>query len=148
MMDIVSLVSFFRFACIGGSWRIVLTAGLFYGFRAFIQSVWFVQYPVGYNWGYPGIMSIFVPYGETADFFYSGHVGICMVFFLEFNKIGWHYWSYFALCTLCMQFLLMIALRSHYTVDMLSAMVFAHYFFIIAETHSYIIDWYVFGQSK
>jgi hypothetical protein len=42
----------------------------------------------------------------------------------------------------------MIALRSHYTVDMISAIAFAHYFFMLADTHSYVIDWYVFGQSK
>jgi hypothetical protein len=32
-------------------------------------------------------MSIFVPYGETADFFYSGHVGVCMLMYLEFSRI-------------------------------------------------------------
>lgn len=147
-MDVCSLVTFFRFAFIGTTWRFMIACVAFYGFRVILQKIWYVQYPVGYNWGYPGIMSIFVPYGETADFFYSGHVGVCMLQFLEYNAIGWHYWSYFALATMCMQFTLMISLRSHYTVDMLSALIFAHYFFMIADTHSYVIDWYVFGQNK
>jgi hypothetical protein len=38
----------------------------------------------------------------------------------------------------------MIALRSHYSIDMIAAVVFAHYFFIIAERYSFIIDWYIF----
>jgi hypothetical protein len=47
-----------------------------------------------------------------------------------------------------MQFILMVSLRSHYTVDMIAGLIFAHYFFMIADNHCYIIDWYVFGQSK
>ena len=38
----------------------------------------------------------------------------------------------------------MIALRSHYTIDMIAAVVFAHYFWIMAERYSFIIDWYIF----
>ena len=86
MLDVTMLVSLFRFACVGSSWRIIIAAIMFYGSRFAIQDIWFVQYPEGYNWSYPGFMSIFVPYGETADFFYSGHVGVCMLMFLEFNS--------------------------------------------------------------
>ena len=39
----------------------------------------------------------------------------------------------------------MVALRSHYSVDMISGVLFAHYIFILAERYSYLIDWYVFG---
>jgi|TARA_B110001450_G_C17550705_1_gene452555 hypothetical protein len=38
----------------------------------------------------------------------------------------------------------MIALRSHYTMDMLAAVIFAHYFWIMSEKYSFIIDWYIF----
>ena len=38
----------------------------------------------------------------------------------------------------------MVALRSHYTIDMFSGMIIAHYFWIICEKYSYIIDWYIF----
>ena len=43
---------------------------------------------------------------------------------------------------------MMISLRSHYTVDMIAGIIFAHYFFMLADEHSFIIDWYVFGFSK
>jgi len=148
MMDVMMLVGVFRWGCIGDSWRFILAQMGFYGLRFALQDIWFVQYPDGYNWGYPGIMSIFVPYGETADFFYSGHVGVCMIQFLEFRKCEWHYWSYFALSTLFMQFIMMISLRSHYTVDMIAGLIFAHYFFMLADEHSFVIDWYVFGFNK
>jgi len=40
---------------------------------------------------------------------------------------------------------MMVALRSHYTMDMMAAVIFAHYFWVMAEKYSYIIDWYIFG---
>jgi len=41
---------------------------------------------------------------------------------------------------------MMTALRSHYSLDMIASVIFAHYMFIIAERYSYIVDWYVFGM--
>jgi hypothetical protein len=90
-------------------------------------------------------MSIFVPYGETADFFYSGHVGICMIMFLEFWSVGWKFMAIYSLFTMAAQAFLMVALRSHYTMDMISGVIFAHYLWIMSEKYSYLIDWYVFG---
>jgi hypothetical protein len=148
MLDVSMLVGLFRWCFFGSSWQVVMAAMVFYGFRFAIQGVWFVQYPDGYNWAYPGVMSIFVPYGETADFFYSGHVGVCLLMYLSFADAQWYYWSYFALLTLFMQFFMMIALRSHYTVDMVAGIIFAHYFYLLAGKHSYIVDWYVFGMTK
>lgn len=42
------------------------------------------------------------------------------------------------------QIFIMIALRSHYTIDMIAAVIFSHYFWIISEKYSFIIDWYIF----
>ena len=116
----------------------------FYSVRAILQVVWKVEYPEGYNWGFPGFLSIFVPYGETADFFYSGHVGICMLFFLEFSAIGWDYMAYYSLFTLFVEAFTMVVLRAHYTMDMIAGVVFAHYFWILSEKYSFTIDWWLF----
>jgi hypothetical protein len=43
------------------------------------------------------------------------------------------------------QIFMMVALRSHYTLDMLAAVIFAHYMFIISERYCYLVDWYIFG---
>jgi len=40
---------------------------------------------------------------------------------------------------------MMVSLRSHYTLDMLAAVIFAHYIFIMAERYSYLVDYYIFG---
>jgi len=89
-------------------------------------------------------MSIYVGYGSTTDFFYSGHVGICLIHFLEFKAVEWFYMSYFSLFTLCLQAFTMVALRSHYSIDMIAGIIFAHYLFILSEKYSFLVDWYVF----
>ena len=105
----------------------------------------YVEFPDGYDWGFPGFMSIFVPYGETADFFYSGHVGICMIMFLEFWAVKWYFMAFYSIFTMHAQVFLMIALRSHYTMDMISGVIFAHYLWILSEKYSFIVDQYIFG---
>mmetsp|Transcript_31430 Transcript_31430/g.48047 ORF Transcript_31430/g.48047 Transcript_31430/m.48047 type:complete len:89 (-) Transcript_31430:38-304(-) len=42
------------------------------------------------------------------------------------------------------QIFLMVALRSHYSIDMMAGVFIAHYFWMLAERYSYLIDWYVF----
>jgi len=72
-------------------------------------------------------MSLFVPYGATTDFFYSGHVGACMIYYLEFDAIGWKWMSYYTMFVLCAQFFLMTVLRSHYSIDMIAGIIIAYW---------------------
>ena len=78
------LISFYRFIKYATTYRLILSLIIFYTLRYIVLHLWYVEYPEGYAWGYPGFMSLFVPYGLSADFFYSGQVGICMINFLEF----------------------------------------------------------------
>jgi len=143
-LDLLVLTSFYRFIRYATTWRLILCMIIFYGLRAVVQHIWYVEYPDGYDWGFPGFMSLFVPYGETADFFYSGHVGICMINFLEFWAVGWYFMSIYAIFVMFCQIFLMIALRSHYSMDMISGIIFGHYMWILCEKYSYIVDWYIF----
>ena len=143
-IDILMFTGLYRFVRYGTTWRLIIAMSLFYSVRFIVQHLWYVEYPEGYNWGYPGFFSVFVPYGQTADFFYSGHVGICMMFFLEFYAVGWYIWSYYALFTLVFEAFVLIILRAHYTMDILAGVVFAHYFWILSEKYSYTVDWWLF----
>jgi hypothetical protein len=40
---------------------------------------------------------------------------------------------------------MLIALRAHYTIDIIFGIIIGHYAFILAEKYSYIVDWLVFG---
>ena len=64
---------------------------------------------------------------------------------LEFWSVGWYLATFYASFVLLLEIFVMIALRSHYTIDIVSGMAFAHYFFILAEKYCYLIDWHIFG---
>lgn len=103
-----------------------------------------MRYTDGYLWDFPGFYSITVPYGKTNDFFFSGHIGCCMICFCEFKAHGWKKFAVFSLFTMLFQFTLMISLRGHYMIDLISGIVFAHYFWLLSERYSYLIDVKVF----
>lgn len=144
-LDLLTFWSFYRFVRYSSTYRLLICCAFFYSTRALCQALFKVQKPEGYDWDYPGFFSVFVPYGKTADFFYSGHVGICNIFFLEFWTVGYYYSAVLALLVMCLQIFVMLALRSHYTIDMIAAVFISHYFFIMAEKCSYLIDWHIFG---
>lgn len=48
----------------------------------------------GFLFGYPGLRSITVPYHDTNDFYFSGHVGTCFLIALEYRASGWFRMSY------------------------------------------------------
>lgn len=96
-IDLMTLVSFYRFCRYSTTWRFILAMFVFYVLRGVTTHIFIIEMPQGYNWAYPGVFSIFVPYGKTADFFYSGHIGTCMIQYLEFDAIGWRCWSIFAI---------------------------------------------------
>ena len=145
IMDLMMISTFARWSLYTPTWRFILACIQFYGERALIQKLWFIEAPPGYAWEYPGVMSLYVPYGTTADFFYSGHVGICVIHYMEYCAIGWRWMSYFTLFVLVSQFFLMTVLRSHYSIDMISGMIIAYWQFVMAEKYSYIVDWWIFG---
>ena len=103
-----------------------------------------MRYPDGYLWDFPGFYSITVPYGKTNDFFFSGHIGCCLINYCEYRALGWTKMATFSFLTMALQFSLMIFLRGHYIVDLISGIVFGHYFWLLGERFSYLIDVKIF----
>jgi hypothetical protein len=96
--------------------------------------------PAGFLWSFPGIHSMTVPYPDIDDFFFSGHVGTCMLLVLEYRAMGWTKWSNICLFVMLNQWVLMTFVRTHYIIDMIAGLFFAHYFHYHAEWASYFID--------
>ena len=94
----------------------------------------------------PGFPSLFVPYHDSNDFYYSGHVGTCFIVVLETRAKKWYRLSY--LCTFIMinQWIMMMFVRAHYIIDMTTGLMVAHYFHKIGERLSYFIDVKFFRQ--
>ena len=111
----------------------MLAFGLFYALRALTQAVFIMRPPDGYIWGNPGLPSLMVPTGKTTDFFFSGHVGYCLIAAMEFHALGWkRMWAFCAITTL-FESLVMIVLRGHYSIDLMAGLIFAHWSFIMAS---------------
>ena len=85
-----------------------------------------------------------MPYGKTNDFFFSGHVGCCIINYLEYSAIGWRKLARFSAVTCIFQVALMVSLRGHYFIDLISGVVFAHYLWMLSERYSYLVDVKVF----
>jgi hypothetical protein len=51
-------------------------------------------------WDFPGFYSITVPYGRTNDFFFSGHIGCCMINFCEYSRNKWNKMAWFSILCL------------------------------------------------
>ena len=141
-MDITMVTGMVVFVIYGKTWRLPIALIMFYLLRMIIQKLFLLRYPEGYLWSYPGFPSLVVPYGKTNDFFYSGHVGGACVMMLEFrslantqvqNRVFMRWMQIFAILTIILQVFLMIFLRGHYSIDMISGIIFGHYFHMIAS---------------
>lgn len=133
LIDVLLIWFCIRYAIWGKSSRQIIFFLLFYGTRAVVQSIFLMRKPEGYCWEYPGFPSITVSYQPTSDFFYSGHVGVVLFCGLENKYLGDTYmmWVAFSVCFL--ESLVMIFLRGHYSIDLISGLVFSHYFWIVSE---------------
>ena len=101
--------------------------------------------PDGFLWGYPGIQALTVPYHDTNDFFFSGHVGTCFLITLEYRAARWFKMSYATTFVMINQWILMTLVRTHYIIDLITGLIISHYCFIAAEWLSFFIDVKVLG---
>jgi hypothetical protein len=122
------------------SWRFLTTALIFYFFRGLVQQTFQMKYPEGYLWDYPGFPSLTVSYLKTNDFFFSGHVGFPVIAACEFSKNGKNYLAIFALCGCLVEFVVMIFMRGHYIIDLITGVIVSHYFFILVDKYIHFID--------
>lgn len=148
-MDITMVVGLVVFAIHGKTWRLPLTLGCFYILRFFIQKTFLMRFPQGYLWRYPGFPSLVVPYGATNDFFYSGHVGGALIMTLEYRALAGELLNHrmfmramqiFGFLTIISQIFLMIFLRGHYSIDMITGLIVGHYLHMVASIWAPSID--------
>ncbi len=86
--------------------------------------------------------SLMVPGGTTTDFFFSGHEGFCLIAVLEFSRHKWFIFKYCSLVVLFFQAFVMIALRGHYTIDLISGLIIGHWCYIVSRP----IDEYIIAK--
>ena len=117
----------------GKSARPLIFLSLFYLFRMMIQNIFMMKYPTGMAWDYPGIPSLVISYAYTTDFFFSGHAGIMVFTTLENYKNNNIVMMWLSIFSVFVEFFVMIVLRGHYSIDLISGIVFGHYFWILSN---------------
>lgn len=138
-MDVAVYSSFFVWAFKAKNWVFLIALLIFYFIRQILLSFFVIRFPEGYIFDSPVIQALTVSYFKTNDFFYSGHIGITIIIFLEFRerKINKYLCFLFVLITLLESFT-MIALRGHYFIDVLYGVLMAIYCYRKAHV---IEDW-------
>lgn len=108
--------------------------GLFYGIRAIFLVFWYhnqniekLPYPPRTIWNAPPFPSLFVPYGITRDFFYSGHTGLMLFCILWWHKLKYQSLKWMSIIGLAQVIVVLIGTRVHYTIDILGAIIFANW---------------------
>lgn len=143
-------LSFFMviFILWGTSWRALTFASSFYALRGYLQAMTVLGFPNGFIWEYPGIYSLLITYVRSSDFFYSGHVGMMLFTCIYFHNGNYNYLKYYSLFCLAFEACVMVFVRCHYSIDIIGAVLFCHYFWILSKYFAQYADYIGFNQMS
>jgi hypothetical protein len=114
---------------------------LFYFIRgAIVQQICTFTCSENFLFDFTGFFSLTVAMSRSNDFFFSGHVGICVLLALFFKEFKFYKIYKSFILVILFQFFCLISLRGHYIIDLIFGVIFAHYFFLIADINSKDID--------
>jgi hypothetical protein len=133
----------------GKTWRPLVSLGLFYILRCICQNLFLMKFPDTMIWEYPGFPSFAVSYHTTSDFFFAGQIGIFLVSAIELWAFEHKICSLLAYFGVILHFCMMIALRGHYFIDLVSGLMAAHYFHLMADyLHPYMNKIYNLDENE
>ena len=128
-IDVNFIALGYCFIFYSNSIRTPLLIVAYYMFRAFIQGIFFMPYPEHYIFQYPGFFSLTVPYMKSNDFFFSGHIGVCTLFLLEFRRQSNKVFQCFAAFAMILNAFTLLITRAHYSIDLIVGTITAHYMY-------------------
>ena len=136
LVDLADVATLYGYWKSSDNVRLPIQLIVFYVTRGIIQNIFLFRHPRGTIWPFPGIPSITVPYGITADYYFSGHCGFLTLMAFENYRQGRTILAaIIAVCAWYVGFVLVVA-RVHYSIDIPVGMMtgaWAHYI-----VHTYI----------
>ena len=104
--------------------------------------------PEGFNWTNPGVPSFTVPYHDTNDFYFSGHIGATTIYAVEYYAHD--FMCPFWLCIVIGMFewVFLTVSRTHYVIDLITGLCVAHWAHINAEWLTFYHDVKLLGFSR
>ena len=105
------------------------------------QAFFTFKYANGAYWDWPGFPSLMVPYGQTSDYYFSGHVGFFVIMLRErFYTEGDPITICMILFFWCFEILVLLAYRQHYSIDLPIGIFHAFWIYNIADAISIPMD--------
>ncbi len=120
-IDLISLFILGFFIMYAKSPRIFYSIMLFYIIRAICQANFLFQYPKDNLFMDPGFFSLFVPYGQTSDFYFSGHSGFLFMTTLELIQMKWVLLAFCNFLSTLFTAWMLTATQGHYSIGTLSS---------------------------
>ena len=120
----VDAVSLFVLGCavVGPSFSPFWGLLCLFGLRQASQAVVALPAPSGIIWRDPGFPSLFVTYAVGNDFFFSGHTALAVYGAIQIATLGIPVLTVVATLLAVLQMLVVIVLRAHWTLDVLTGL--------------------------
>ena len=147
-MDLTFYMFIYQFLCVGKIETISSTfAHALYGYlkmniQVNLQELGRIE---GFLYGDPGIPALTVPYHDTNDFYYSGHICMATIYLIYFYSMGWKLAFYLQVFQFCYNWYLMTVLYTHYVIDYTSGIAVGFVMMRVCEHLSFVVDKWVMG---
>lgn len=140
LMDFMMVGFLFFYFWYWQTGRIFGTLALFYPIRQTLQNNFFMGRQAGFLWFYPGLTSLTIPYFDTNDFYFSGHVGSSAIFASEYFASGWSKMCLVIIFVVVNEWVMLTFLRTHYIIDLITGLIVARLFHMWGEKLAYLYD--------
>jgi hypothetical protein len=132
-VDFLALFSFIMFALYSKNFRFLLTNLIYAILLLIFQNIFYFVDSPSSLWTYPGFPSLVNSYSKTTSYYYYGAVGFSIICALEFYKYKFKVMMWFALFSVLLQASVLVGVRGHYLIDVITGVIIAHYCFMISE---------------
>ena len=140
LSDVLLLVALCHYWFLGNTLRPALAVVALLMLQLFCQLTFYMKVPDDLAWTYPGFPSLLVPYTVSLGFFFAGYIALLTLICLGCWSLRKKWLLVLAVVALVLESVLAIILRSHYTIDVVFAFIFAHYLWITCERPAEWID--------
>lgn len=132
-VDFLSIFSFIMFVFFSKSFRFVFAIILYCLLLLFFQNIFIFSDNNTSLWSYPGFPSLIISYSKTESYYYCGAIGLSVICAFEFLKYNYQIMMIYCYCSVLLQSSILIIIRNHYLIDIITGIIVAHYCFLISE---------------
>ena len=139
-MRLTGMLSLIAMAVFGPSFAPFLGLLIVFGLRQISQLCCTLPPPPGMIWRDPGVPSLLVTYGVSNDLFFSGHTALAVLAAIEICQSAPWWLGAAAVLVALGEAVIVIVLRAHYTMDVITGALAAWFAADLASHLSPMVD--------